>query len=312
MTKRKLTSVQLFTSAFVLCSLMIIHAVASPALSGNGKIAFTSDRDGNMEIYLMNTDGSGQMRLTNNSFRDDFPTWSPDGRQIAFLSQGEGVSSINLMNADGTNVRQITNLSFNSSLSGISWSPDGKRISFQDLRDICTINVDGSNRMNLTNGQYSNYDPSWSPEGSKIAFARFLNIYTSSIHTMNVDGSDVRQITEYCQGYCGINSPDWSPDSGLIAFTYIGDSDTYINNIALVNPNGTNLQYNPFGYAPKWSPDGTKIVFYETRYNDRVSQIWVMNRDGSGLTQLTNTSPNNFNPDWQPITGKSRKRIRFL
>jgi Tol biopolymer transport system component len=297
---------------------MMIQTPANPTLSANGKIAFTSDRDGNMEIYLMNADGSGQTRLTNNSLRDDYPTWSPDGKRIAFVTQSEVLTSINLMNSDGTNISQLTTIFINSNKDyfgqfGISWSPDGVKIAFQDSTDIFTINVDGSNRINLTKGQFVNYEPTWSPDGSQIAFAR--SIYTHgaypNIYTMSADGSNVTKITN-CEGYCATLSPDWSPDGGLIAFTYIGDSDTDINNIALVNPDGTNLQYNPFGFAPKWSPEGTKIVFYETRYPDRISQIWVMNRDGSGLTQLTNTSPNNFNPDWQPITGKSRKRVRFL
>ena len=293
---------RLLVAAFLLCCSMVIQTPAAPQFPANGKIAFTSDRDGNSEIYLMNADGSGQTRLTNNSVRDDYPTWSPDGRQIAFLRQNGGVFSINLMNADGTNVRQITTLSLVSYLFGMSWSPDGAKIAFEENHDIFTININGSNRVNLTNGQFKNYEPSWSPDGLRIAFARFLDLYASSIHTMNADGSNVKQITVYCQGYCGINSPDWSPDGGRIAFLSNPDSDSNDpSGILLVNPDGTNLQINPFGFAPKWSPDGTKIVFYYGGYSNIPSQIRVMNRDGSGLTQLTNTSPNNFHPDWQPL-----------
>ncbi|MCA1637998.1 MAG: FG-GAP-like repeat-containing protein [Acidobacteria bacterium] len=308
MNKIKLTTTPFFVACFLLCGLMIIQTPAAPQLSANGKIAFTSDRDGNSEIYLMNADGSGQVRLTNNSVRDDFPTWSPDGRTIAFLRQSGGISSINLMNADGTNVRQITMLSLTSYVFGMSWSPDGAKIAFQDLTDIFIINVDGSNRVNLTNGQGNNSEPTWSPDGSRLAFARSINDgrYTE-IYTMNVNGSDVRQITISPGGYTsGSHSPDWSPDSGRLAFTMPAD-EFAPDDLALVNPDGTYLQLilENFDFVinvPKWSPDGTKIVFYGRGFSNNVSQIWVINRDGSGLTQLTNNSPNNFNPDWQPLT----------
>src|SRR5262245_37465980 len=73
------------------------------ALHANGKIAFTSDRDGNLEIYVMNADGTDQVRLTNSAGVDDFPTFSPDGTKIAFVSQNAaGLFAIKVMNVDGT------------------------------------------------------------------------------------------------------------------------------------------------------------------------------------------------------------------
>src|ERR1700694_2379111 len=63
------------------------HQEASAAFPGNnGKIVFSSTRDGNYQIYVMNTDGSGQTRLTTNAARDSAPTWSPNGTKIAFTS----------------------------------------------------------------------------------------------------------------------------------------------------------------------------------------------------------------------------------
>jgi dipeptidyl aminopeptidase/acylaminoacyl peptidase len=83
----------------------------SPAWSPNGtKIAFQSDRDGDAEIYVMDTDGSNQTRLTNNSYHGGGyePTWSPDSRKIAFDSCPNGYYEIYVMNADGSGQTALT------------------------------------------------------------------------------------------------------------------------------------------------------------------------------------------------------------
>jgi dipeptidyl aminopeptidase/acylaminoacyl peptidase len=74
----------------------------------NGKIAFTSDRDGNSEIYVMNADGSGQTRLTNDGAIDNEPVWSPDGTKIAFWTERNGPAEIYVMNADGSGQINLT------------------------------------------------------------------------------------------------------------------------------------------------------------------------------------------------------------
>ncbi|MFT3891013.1 MAG: hypothetical protein QM730_05215 [Anaerolineales bacterium] len=90
------------------------------------KIAFVSARDGNAEVYVMNSDGSEQTNLTNNSAEDWFPTWSPDGEQLAFSSDRDGNPAIYIMNIDGSNLIRLTE----TSNSFPAWSPDGTRIAF--------------------------------------------------------------------------------------------------------------------------------------------------------------------------------------
>ena len=99
----------------------IAGASGTPAAIERGKIAFVSSRDGNPEIYTINTNGTNLTRLTNDPAVDDEPAWSPDGRRIAFVRNRE----IYVMNADGSNVVRTFSAGFAQSPS---WSPDGTKI----------------------------------------------------------------------------------------------------------------------------------------------------------------------------------------
>lgn len=130
--------------------------------SGSSKIVFASNRDGSMQIYVMNADGTGQTRLTNDSSNNDNPRWSPNGAKILFQSDrdnsGSGLFDIYLMNADGSGQTRLTTDANDDSAA--IWSPDGTKIAFQSLRNgsyyqIYSMNADGSNQLNLTNTSFN-------------------------------------------------------------------------------------------------------------------------------------------------------------
>jgi Tol biopolymer transport system component len=80
-----------------------------PTWSPDGqKLAFVSERDGNMEIYLMDADGSHIRRLTYDAAADSSPNWSSDGSEIVFVSNRHRNGEIFVMTADGSNVRRLT------------------------------------------------------------------------------------------------------------------------------------------------------------------------------------------------------------
>ncbi len=141
-------------------------ATTGPAQLDDTKIAFTSERDGNREIYVMNPDGTNPIRLTTHPTLDVDPSWSPDGRKIAFSSNRDGNWEIYVMNADGTNLVNLTNhpeIDINP-----AWSPDGKKIAFASWRDvgdaeIYVMNADGKKPVRLTDHPAKDYWPAWSP-----------------------------------------------------------------------------------------------------------------------------------------------------
>ncbi|MCC6222183.1 MAG: PD40 domain-containing protein [Thermoleophilia bacterium] len=190
-------------------------------------VSYRNDPDasgfGNAELYVMNADGSKQIRLTANEVADKSPTWSPDGRRIAFTrqagSQSGEAEDLYVMNADGSGETKL--VTGNPRNSGPSWSPDGTRIALHSWDEagpayggIFLIDPDGSNLVGLTHPPASagDFGPAWSPDGTKVAFWRGLDLYS-----VNADGSGETLLVA-----TGQNSSwgriTWSPDGKRIAF----------------------------------------------------------------------------------------------
>lgn len=213
------TLVGLYIASFALLigivSLINVDAQA-PQMA---QIAFVSPRDGNSEIYVMDTDGKNQRNLTNNSAIDIIPSWSPDGQKIAFTSDQDSVEDfeIYVMDADGKNPRNLTNNLFGDMAP--SWSPDGQKITFITNRDgnveVYVMDADGKNQHNLTNNPAFDWDPAWSPDGQKIAFASERS-GNGDIYVMDANGNKLQNLTENNTDYD--RCPAWSPDGQKIAF----------------------------------------------------------------------------------------------
>ncbi len=289
---------------------------AGSALPGaNGKIAFASDRSGQLHIYTMNPDGSDVTALTSGSFIDMHPQWSPDGGQIAFAStRGDNVHfSIFVMNAHGGGVTRLTDNPADDERP--TWSPDGKRIAFESNRvtsldpdghfEIYVMNADGSGQTQLTSSHTRSIAPNWSPLGDKIIFSR----QTSDgwqIFLMNVDGTGLAALPN-AVSELQVPHPNWSPDGQKVVFERDagGGVNLYLINVAACINFGdcslTKLTHDGFTeHFPAWSPDGTKIVF--SRYHRfAIDNLVVMNPDGSGQTPLTDEGDSNKQPDWQPV-----------
>jgi TolB protein len=284
---------------------------AQATLRPNGRIAFTSDRGGNLEIYVMDPDGSNQVRITNNAIVDEHPTWSPDGRKIAFISQRPtGEYAIFQMNSDGTGKTEITPVNYQpnpytySDGRTISWSPDSRQIAFTDLQGgvafVSIVGADGTNRRVLTMG----FGPAWSPDGSKILF--ITGSFPWAIHTIRPDGTDLETFGPIGDYYPWYYDVTWSPRGKEIAIT---EFDSANEVILITDAKGANARFfhgqcspSPLGCSrlgtPSWSPDERSIVFVAYGIQSGV-EIYTKNIDGSGMRRLTDTAGKNQHPSWQ-------------
>ena len=198
----------------------IIILVASLWLATSplhGKIVFYSNRDGNNEIYTMNSDGTNQTRLTFNKVSDIRPAWSPNGQQIVFESyrDDDQRTEIYMMDADGSNQRRLTH--YPGWDADPDWSPDGSQIAFSSDRNggpsrgnIFVMDTDGSNVRQVTDAFFAQR-PKWSPDGEWILYME------GEIFAIRPDGTDLWQVSEPKPDTV-MNLGGWSPDGKQILY----------------------------------------------------------------------------------------------
>ena len=250
-----------------------------PAWSPDGQhIAFSSNRDSDHEIYVMEKDGSNPRRLTDNLALDEHPAWSPDGRSIVFRSSRDGNGEIYAMDSDGSNPRRLTDNSASDEFP--AWSPDGQHIAFSSNRDgsnyeIYVMDSDGSSLRRLTDNLASDRHPAWSPDGPDgqyIAFSSNRDGSNYEIYVMDSDGSNPRRLTNHRRDH---KSPAWSADGQYIAFSSNRDGNYEIYVMEKDGSNPRRLTNHKQGdVQPAWSFDGQHIAFSSDR--DGKTEIYVV------------------------------------
>lgn len=295
-------------------------ATAPPAQAtfrgDNGKILFTSLRDGNGELYVMNPDGSGQTRLTDDIAFDSEAAWSPDGTQIVFNREIEDQAEIFVMNADGSGLRRLT---FHPARDfHPDWTPDG-RILFDTQRDggdwdIYIMNADGSGQTPLTANSANDFLPAASPDPTAGVFSFTSNIDgDQEIYTMRLDGSELRQLT-HNNGNDGLSN--WSPSGNELLFSSSRDAngppvpslfgpqrDAELYRMKANGHDQTRLTFTAdrTEFQPVWSPDGKRMAFTAcpSLLFPGGCEVYVAATDGTGEVQLTTLT--GVLPDWQPV-----------
>ncbi len=279
----------------------------------NGRIAFSSYRDGQVDIYTMRPHGGGVRNVTNDRHPDFTPAWSPDGTTVAFVSLHVGssqVSQLYTMDPQGGQRTRLTDLKAGNVLEP-AWSPDGERIAFYASfggaidDELYIVDADGSDLVRITNNTRSDSNPAWSPDGTRLAFVR-----DATISTMDPDGTDVQRVTP--EGMHGFD-PAWSPDGRHLAFVGRSVSGDRSSDLFKIRADGTRLvrldATDRTESSPSWSPDGRRIVYVLTRhhyendyYDDLIYTIRANGKDRRVLSADDTVSDSS--PDWrsQPVT----------
>ena len=282
--------------------------------SGNpGTIAFTTEsitENGiNTEVWIMSASGTNARKLTNHSAMDETPSFSPDGEKIAFVSSRDDWRfAIYIMDFDGNIMEKLPSYPCPKYTFTFlpRWSPDGTQFAFMSIRngnsEVCVMDLDGSNEINLSRNPWEDTHPSWSPDGRKIVFTSDRD-GNGQIYVVDSDGTNLKRLTSntFWDG-----PPAWSPDGRKIAFTSDreGNSEVYVMNVD--GSNQKNLTNNSAADGgPIWSPDGRKIAFTSER--DGNYEIYVMDTDGSNQRRLTRSLTDELASSWccssPPATG---------
>jgi TolB protein len=282
--------------------LLVLPTSAGMAATDYGRLAYTSDRDGNYEIYSSRIDAPGETNLTRNSATDQSPAWSANGSQIAFVSDRVGRMDIWAMDWDGSNAHQVTFGEPGSSDFEPTWSPDGQKLAFTSSRGggyhLWTIDLATGALRQLTPGWGT--APAWSPDGRRIAYDG-----GGAIRVIDTDGGSDHQLT-YCDCTGPEGSPTWSRDGSFIIFGRYDDDwqSTNVRQLYFVQANGgpsIPITSGPYFYGhPSFSPDGSLLVFQRQEGAGANPELYVMPLSGSEQYPQVIGPGRNFLPSWGP------------
>lgn len=237
---------------------------AYPRWSNDGsRILFQSNRTGTWQVYIMNRDGSGLTRVTDDRFNNNFVDWSPDNQLVAFVSDRDGNEEIYLCKPDGSGLRRLTN----NPERDIHpyFAPDGKSLLFNSTRDnpmtfeVYSINLDGTNEKRLTRTDEVETCARYSTDMSQVVLLRAD--FNDEVYVVDPTFASWTNITNSpsAEGW-----PSWSPDGKQVIYSN-DESGTF--SLYLINADGSNRRRLTYPKSferdarANISPDGKTVVF---------------------------------------------------
>ncbi len=262
------------------------------AFSPDGKrLAFVSERDGNLELYSVNADGSGLKRLTDEFALDDHPSWSPDGKRLALVSTrrpaatpGRAWNAIHTMNADGTGVKCLTPP--DAADYSPCWSPKGDLIAFASgsgragASDLYVMTPDGSGRrLVVKDGGW----PSFSSDGKGLFF-HSKRQGKWGVWRAGLDGSEPKRVTPAdVEAY----TPRASADGNWLVYAALRGGHRQIERLELRTGDWLALTEEATDHwNPAVSSDGRFVAYHKASSSAAANvQGWAM-PPGTEITPL--------------------------
>lgn len=281
----------------------VSNKALKPKIPFKGKIVIQSNMDGDNEIYLLTKDK--MQKLTDNTWEDEYPVWSPDGKKIAFTANPRGNYDIFIMNPDGTDITPLTNSPSNEGEP--SWFPDGKNIAYaREIKKLLRkeaalfrVNLDTKNTKRIIPG-YSkiNAIPHISPTAPLIVFTG-KRTFGWDVAVYDMRKNEVEYLEEGGKS-CRAR---FSPDGKKLA--YVSSKADGKGDIWLMDPDGSEKtrlteRDETFDYFPSWSPDGKYIVFNSSTKHDHNAdwKLYIIDVSSRTISMLFDTPGNDNFPDW--------------
>jgi WD40-like Beta Propeller Repeat len=238
----------------------------TPKAESSGIIVFESNRDGDLDIYTVNPDGTGLTQLTHNEDEDSSPRPSPNGTLIAF----DSVGGLTLIEPDGSGRRLLPGC-----FGLAAWSPDSTRLvcDAEGQKLLVADVASGAVRTLAESGRHA----SWSPDGRTVAFVEAQRLYVIPAEGGEPRRLGLRRVVDW-------ETPSWSPDSRRLAYSvFVGDGQ----DLFTVAANGSgNRRLTRAADSPQWSPSGSRIAFGKELPHD-VHAVYTARTDGTALKRIS-------------------------
>jgi TolB protein len=268
-----------------------------PAVSPDGRrIAFVAGRgDSVWQVYVVNADGGGTLRLTSSSTDKYKPSWSADGKWVHFLSGQHDTCTLSAVPVRGGPEKIVVAMNAKE----VVLSHDGRRLAHTfgswTRNRIWTSALDGSGAGAITDSAAGWFNLAWSPDDRRIAVTRSDTTGLLQVWVMDADGGNARSLTRFTRGEARPQWPAWSRDgrkvaiqAGLYDRKSPEKSTAHIWVFDVATGAATRLTPHEeprLDETPSWFPDGRRLAFQSDRTGRM--EIWTVNADGTHPRQVT-------------------------